>query len=223
MRKAPIGTPIPAAGASPSYLLKGESFESLASAIDTRLQELAPQLGAIRLDHHFVANLNETAERFARFAKAGKDDDFGRDSNYAGRLLSTGGLVADVVFGDKKSESASPPPKADTPKTFRAASREELDPETPNRAMRALRNSGPYYAVLLGGGTLDTKGGPLINANAQVLDKNGQVISGLYGAGNCIASPVAAAYYGPGGTIGPAVTFGYIAGEHAAHSAVKET
>ena len=61
--------------------------------------------------------------------------------------------------------------------------------------------SGPYHAILIGGGTLDTKGGPKINVKSQVMNAAGNPIAGLYGAGNCIASPAAQAYWSAGGTL----------------------
>ena len=76
----------------------------------------------------------------------------------------------------------------------------------------------PYYAVQVRPGALGTKGGPLTNANAQVLNLDGEIIQGLYAAGNAMASAMGMAYGGAGGTLGPCMVFGYLAGRHAVQS-----
>ncbi len=74
----------------------------------------------------------------------------------------------------------------------------------------------PFYALALHNGTLGTSGGPRIDANARVRSYRGGVIPGLYAAGNASACVFGPAYPGGGATIGPALTFGYLAGKHAA-------
>ena len=74
----------------------------------------------------------------------------------------------------------------------------------------------PFYAMPLYDGTLGTNGGPRVDEHARVLRHDGSVIPGLYAAGNASASVFGPAYPGGGATIGPALTFGYLAGRHAA-------
>jgi succinate dehydrogenase/fumarate reductase flavoprotein subunit len=74
----------------------------------------------------------------------------------------------------------------------------------------------PYYAVRLIPGDIGTFAGLRTDASARVLDKDGQPIAGLYAAGNDMASVMGGTYPGAGITIGPALTFGYIAGRHLA-------
>ena len=57
-------------------------------------------------------------------------------------------------------------------------------------------------------------GGLLTNEKAQVIKKNGKPIEGLYAIGNNAASSMGESYPGAGVTIGPALTFGYIAARH---------
>ena len=104
---------------------------------------------------------------------------------------------------------------------FQFYGRKKVPNDYSNMTMHPIADKGPYYAVLLGAGTLDTKGGPRINDRAQVLDPYGQLIPGLYGAGNCISSPAGQAYWAGGGTIGPALAFGRIAGMNAAKDTLK--
>lgn len=90
-----------------------------------------------------------------------------------------------------------------------------------NATMWPISESGPYYAALVTGGTLDTKGGPKTNPDGQVLDSRNQPIPGLYGVGNCVASASGAAYWAGGATLGPIIAFAYRAANKASAEPVK--
>jgi 3-oxosteroid 1-dehydrogenase len=91
------------------------------------------------------------------------------------------------------------------------------DPDnTPNPSLGPL-DTPPFYAVEIRPGAFDTKGGLRVNENAQVISAaDERPIPGLYAAGNSSSASTPGAYPGPGATLGPALTFGYIAGLHAA-------
>ena len=74
----------------------------------------------------------------------------------------------------------------------------------------------PYYAAKLVPGDLGTKGGIVTDVHGRALRDDGSVIDGLYAAGNVSAPVMGHTYPGPGGTIGPAMTFGYLAALHIA-------
>jgi 3-oxosteroid 1-dehydrogenase len=73
----------------------------------------------------------------------------------------------------------------------------------------------PFYIMEAFAGELGTKGGLKSDASSRVLGEAGEVIPGLYAIGNCSASAMGHTYPGPGSTLGPATTFGYIAAHHA--------
>lgn len=74
----------------------------------------------------------------------------------------------------------------------------------------------PFHAIELHPGCLGTSGGPRTDERAKVIDVDEEVIPGLYAAGNVMAAPTGMAYGGAGGTLGPAMVFGYIAGGNCA-------
>ena len=77
-------------------------------------------------------------------------------------------------------------------------------------------DTAPYYAVPVCIGAMGTKGGPRTDPDGRVLHVSGEPITGLFAAGNTMAGATGRAYGGAGGTIGPAMVFGYRAGHTAA-------
>ncbi|GGN17976.1 3-oxosteroid 1-dehydrogenase [Actinoplanes campanulatus] len=69
----------------------------------------------------------------------------------------------------------------------------------------------PFHAFALVPGDLGTKGGLRTDERARVLRPDGTPVPGLYAAGNTSASVMGRGYAGAGATLGPAMTFGYLA------------
>ncbi|MFZ4288498.1 FAD-dependent oxidoreductase [Variovorax sp. HJSM1_2] len=86
----------------------------------------------------------------------------------------------------------------------------------PNACMAPLAR-GPFYAVRVVPGSLGTFAGLKTNTQAQVLDAQNAPIAGLYAVGNDMNSLMGGHYPSGGITLGPAMTFGFIAAHHAAH------
>ncbi len=190
--------PLPAAGTTSPYVISGDTWAALATAISERLASIAPKTGAFRLDPTFAKNLGATVARYDGFARKGVDEDFQRGKHLYDRRWHS------MIW-------SFPNPNT----RWSLADRK-------NPTMYPLQKKGPYHAILLAAGTLDTNGGPVVNTAAQVLDASDQPIPGLYGAGNCIASPTGRCYFGGGGTLGPAIVFGALAGQGVAKEPSRE-
>lgn len=185
--------PVPTAMIGPA-----DTLPALAGMIADRITKYA-ETAAFGLASDFASGLAATVGRFNGFARAGHDLDFQRGEAsidvwwHAFCLSFHGGI------GQKDCISANT---------------DDNGAMYPNVTMRPL--AGPYYAVILSSGMQDTKGGPAIDEFGRILDTDENPVEGLYGAGNCIASPAGQGYWGAGGTLGPATVFGHIAGRHAA-------
>ena len=92
--------------------------------------------------------------------------------------------------------------------TFNKGVRGEVkDPFREKAFTREFKNQGPYYGVQVESAIHMTKGGVAANEKAEVLYENGEIVEGLYAAGE--VTNTSAAYSG-------AVIFGRVAGESAA-------
>ncbi|HET8582351.1 MAG TPA: 3-oxosteroid 1-dehydrogenase [Jatrophihabitans sp.] len=85
------------------------------------------------------------------------------------------------------------------------------DPTVKPNPCLAPIDQAPFYAITMVPGDLGTKGGLRTDVRARVLRADGSAIDGLYAAGNVSATVMGHTYAGPGATIGPAITFGYLA------------
>ncbi len=164
-RNYPLG-PLPPGRMRPDSKLPGKYLDRFIRRADS-IEALA---GEIEVDS---AGLAATIERFNGFARAGKDEDFGR-----------GESLYDRYYSDPKV--------------------------TPNPSLAPLATA-PFYAIPVFPGDLGTKGGLLTDCAARVLDEGGAPIRGLFATGNCMASVMGPTYPGAGGTLGPSMTFGYLA------------
>lgn len=190
--------PLPQPGTSSPWVISGETWPALTDAISKRLESIASKTGGFTLASSFGKNLAATVARFDGFARRGVDEDFQRgrhlyDRRWHSMIWSFPNPGTKWSLADRK-----------------------------NPTMHPFQKKGPYHAILLAAGTLDTNGGPVVDTRAQVLDHAGAPIPGLYGAGNCIASPTGRCYFGGGGTLGPAIVFGALAGQNVAKEPVKE-
>ncbi|HJP67461.1 MAG TPA: FAD-dependent oxidoreductase [Sphingomicrobium sp.] len=93
------------------------------------------------------------------------------------------------------------------------------DEHKPNPCLGPL-DTGPFYAVKVYAGEIGTFAGIRTDKFSRVLNKDGEVVSGLYAVGNDQANVFGGAYPGAGATLGPGFTFGYVAGRHAAGALV---
>lgn len=88
----------------------------------------------------------------------------------------------------------------------------------PSNTLGTLEEA-PFYALQLYPGDVGTFGGLLTDEHARVLRGDGSVIAGLYATGTSSAAVMGSYEVGPGGSIGPSFTFGYIAAGDALRAA----
>lgn len=141
-------------------------------------------------------------------------------SGYLKRSSTIAGLAGEIGVDARQleatikrfNEHARKGEDPDFGKGSRAYNRYQGDANVhPNPCVAPL-DHGPYYAIRLVVGDIGTFAGLVTDASTRVLGRDRQPISGLYAVGNDAASVMGGNYPGAGITLGPALTFGYIAG-----------
>ncbi|MXN17939.1 FAD-dependent oxidoreductase [Pseudooceanicola sp. GBMRC 2024] len=128
--------------------------------------------------------LAETVTRFNGFCETGVDADFGR---------------GDSAWESYKAHASGPAPAS--------------GPEAAAAKGLGRIEEGDFVGMVMNLTTIGTKGGARCNAKGQALRADGSIITGLYAAGLAMANPIGTRAVGAGTTIGPNMTWGYIAAE----------
>ena len=139
-------------------------------------------------------------------------------SELAGKLGLPADRVAETVkhFNDNVRAGSDPDFGRGQSAFDRFPGGRTLDPASPSSTL-GLVETAPFYGVEVQSSLLGTKGGPRTDREGRVLDVDGDVIPGLYAAGNVMASPTGMAYGGAGATLAVAGIWGMRAGRAAVH------
>jgi succinate dehydrogenase/fumarate reductase flavoprotein subunit len=150
---------------------------------------------------------------FATVGKGTPDPDWlTKADDLAGLAAAAGidapGLAAQVAEFNRNAEAGHDPVfhRGET-----SYDRYRGEPRAPHANLRPL-GAGPYYAVPVHLGCFGTKGGPVTNVDARVLNLQEEPIDGLYAIGNVSANVFGPSYPGAGSTLGNGLTFGHLAG-----------
>lgn len=149
-------------------------------------------------------------------------------SPFPGRWLKAGVVVKAGTLAELAHKTGLPAEAlAQTVEQFNGYARDGHDPDfgrgesgydhyygdprnKPNPSLGEI-GKAPFYAIKMVPGDLGTKGGVRTDTEGRVQRDDGSVIDGLYASGNCSSPVMGHTYAGPGATIGPAMTFAYLA------------
>jgi glycine/D-amino acid oxidase-like deaminating enzyme len=147
------------------------------------------------------------------------------------RYIESGELIAgETIFALATAAGIEPSALGETVRTYNDGARAGTDPQfgrggnvyqrhlgdishRPNPCVAPIERA-PFYALRIVPADLGTAIGLGVDTDARVLGRDGSPIPGLYACGNDMTSIMNGNYPGPGITLGPALTFGYIAGRH---------
>lgn len=218
---------VPPGGKVPDYLHRADSLSELASKIGV------DEVGLLR-----------TVDRFNPEARRARDPEFGRGDALFDRYFGAfyprlGRFSPDALLPGLTAKARARVAAAIGPVVSKLAGRaaRKSDPErmrslvvgplariirpvlkSPKSSVLGPIDIPPYYALEVHASALGTVGGPRTDANGRALDTDGNVIPGLFAAGNAGGAPLKGFYGSAGGTISLGLVFGYLAGREAART-----
>ncbi|XRQ10557.1 FAD-dependent oxidoreductase, partial [Actinomadura welshii] len=215
---------VPPGGEVPDYLHRAGTLSELASEIGV------DELGLLR-----------TVDRFNPEARRARDPQFGRGDTLFDRYFGAyyprlGRLSPDARFPAATAKARTAIASAIGPVVSKLAGRvaRKNDPErvrslvvgplariirpvlkSPKSSVLGPVDTAPFYALEVHASALGTVGGPKTDAAGRALNTEGDIIPGLFAAGNAGGAPMKGFYGGAGGTISLGLVFGYLAGREA--------